>query len=114
MSSPPRALSAYLKEAVKLAAVLPSKPVVLTPAKERHINQWAKRKGVEGVESKNLEKFWYNPGRRSLTVEFRKGGLYRYSDVPPDVVEGLREAESKGSFFHQNIRSAPIKYTRLV
>lgn len=78
------------------------------------MNQWASRKGREEVESANLEKFWYNPGRRSLTVEFRKGGLYRYSGVSPELVEGLREAPSKGRYFHKHIRSQPIKYQRLV
>ena len=78
--------SHFLKQAmaVKIAggktAVLASKPV------------W------EDVDSSMISAFKYDEAEQILEVVFNRTGIYRYFDVPPDVVKGLREASSKGSY----------------
>lgn len=47
---------------------------------------------------------------RELTIEFRKGGMYVYSDVPPEAFEALVAAPSKGKHFLANIRDNPAYY----
>jgi hypothetical protein len=40
----------------------------------------------------------------ALEIEFHDGGVYRYSNVPVHVYEGLLRASSKGSYFHDRIK----------
>jgi hypothetical protein len=47
-----------------------------------------------------------------LDVEFRRGTVYRYFDVPPAVPLGLLAADSKGTFFVRHIRDC-FRYQRL-
>lgn len=51
-----------------------------------------------------IRRFDYSPERRELRVEFVSGRRYVYSDVPPEEVESLRQAFSKGSYFNRHIR----------
>lgn len=41
---------------------------------------------------------------RTLTVSFTNGRVYRYRDVPPDIIQGFNLALSKGRFFNLRIR----------
>ena len=52
----------------------------------------------EGVDSTMIAAFKYDEEVQELDVLFHNTGHYRYFDVPLDVVEGLREASSKGSY----------------
>ena len=45
---------------------------------------------------------------KGLEVTFQSGHKYLYAGVPANVVLGLERAESKGSYFHAEIRD---KYT---
>lgn len=45
---------------------------------------------------------------KGLEVTFQSGHKYLYVGVPANVVLGLERAESKGSYFHAEIRD---KYT---
>jgi hypothetical protein len=56
------------------------------------------------VGSANLQSFDYDPEWEELTVTFRSGGVYRYDDVPEDVVDELKFAESRGRYFWRYIR----------
>ena len=47
----------------------------------------------------------YDPDRRILEVHFRSGDEYTYSGVPEAVYEGLLDAESKGRYFIEHIRT---------
>jgi hypothetical protein len=51
-----------------------------------------------------IRSFDYRPDSRELEVLFTTGRRYLYSDVPPEEVEGLRSASSKGRYFNTNIR----------
>jgi hypothetical protein len=49
----------------------------------------ADAKGRIPLQSSVLEAVSYDQSRRSLTVWFVSGSVYRYSGVPPHVVRGL-------------------------
>ena len=65
-----------------------------------HIQQAVQEDGMVwyGVESSMIRAVGYDAAKRILDVAFHRTGVYRYFDVPPDVVEGLLNAESKGSY----------------
>jgi hypothetical protein len=48
-----------------------------------------------------------------MEVHFNNGGAYRYFNVPPEVCRDFLRADSKGSFFNQEIRGGyPCKRIR--
>jgi hypothetical protein len=51
-----------------------------------------------------IRRFHYDPDQQALDVVFTTGRVYRYRDVPPDVVERFRAAFSKGRFFNAHVR----------
>jgi hypothetical protein len=48
----------------------------------------------------------YDLGQRVLDLEFRRGAVYRYFDVPPSIHDAFLAADSKGRFFNRHIRKA--------
>jgi len=56
------------------------------------------------VRSSNICSVGYEPETRTLEVEFNSGGIYQYSGVPETVYQGLMQAISKGSYFHDYIK----------
>jgi len=42
--------------------------------------------------------------KNNLWVHFNNGGVYQYKDIPEKVSIAMGEAESAGSFLHQNIK----------
>ena len=57
------------------------------------------------MPSKSIHSFDYDSKRRVLSIRFRTSGRrYDYAGVPPEVVEGLRRAKSKGRYFNAHIR----------
>ena len=57
----------------------------------------------EDVDSSMISAFKYDESQETLEVMFHRTGIYRYFDVPIDVVEGLRESSSKGSYMRSMI-----------
>lgn len=57
----------------------------------------------EGVDSSMIAAFKYDEEAQELDVLFHNTGHYCYFDVPPEVVQGLREASSKGSYMRATI-----------
>ena len=57
------------------------------------------------IESSNLEALTYDSDNENLIVEFNSGARYRYKKVPLSVVDHFLDAESKGKFFHNNVKS---------
>lgn len=45
----------------------------------------------------------YDPETRELTVTFRSGKRYRYSDVEADKADEFRNSKSQGSYLHKHI-----------
>jgi hypothetical protein len=64
------------------------------------------------VQSSNLKNVAYNATDKSLEVEFRNGRKYRYTNVPPEIFDGLVNADSIGGFFHKHIRFS-FKYEEI-
>lgn len=56
-------------------------------------------------ESSVIASASYDAATRTLEVEFRNGGVYRYADVPPEEAEAFAAADSKGGFFQAYIRN---------
>lgn len=57
------------------------------------------------VDSSNLVSVGYDENSCTLEVEFNND-IYRYFDVPSDVYCDLMGSDSKGSYFHRNIRNS--------
>lgn len=54
--------------------------------------------------SSALRSVGYDPSTLDLDVEFMSGEVYRYLDVPPEVVEGFIDAPSKGTYLTEHIK----------
>lgn len=55
------------------------------------------------VESSMIRAVGYDSTTRELEVVFTSGRTYRYTEVPPEVYEGLLAAESKGRYMRAYI-----------
>lgn len=53
--------------------------------------------------SKNIARLQYEPDTAEMWVGFRSGAIYKYQDVPYDIVNDFMAAESAGRYFNQNI-----------
>jgi hypothetical protein len=56
------------------------------------------------MPSSVIRRFVYDPAARELWIEFVTGRRYVYEEVPESVVETLRSAFSKGTYFNSRIR----------
>jgi hypothetical protein len=56
------------------------------------------------VKSTQVDSFRYDSAARVLSVMFKGGGEYHYSDVPQGVVDGFRKAESAGKYLASSIK----------
>jgi len=64
------------------------------------------------VNSSNVSSVGYDANSQTLEIEFNNGGVYQYSGVPESVYEGMIGAESKGKYFHANIKNT-YPYSKL-
>ena len=67
----------------------------------------------QNVESSNLAAIGYDASEHVLEVEFLNGSVYRYEQVSPTVHEELMESESKGGFFHREIKTGPYEFVKI-
>jgi hypothetical protein len=67
---------------------------------------------VETPESSNIARICYECDTQVMTVEFLKGGMYQYFDIPEHVFEQMKTASSKGQFLAQNIKGS-YRYARV-
>ena len=56
------------------------------------------------VSSSNVASVGYDESSKILEVEFLKGGVYEYYDVPEYVYQELLSATSIGSYLAQQIK----------
>lgn len=56
------------------------------------------------VSSSSVASVGYDPKSQTLEIEFTSGSVYDYSEVPPEVFQGLMKAPSKGRYFANEIR----------
>lgn len=62
--------------------------------------------------SSNIQKLRYNSNIQTLEVTFQSGRVYQYFDVPLNVWNDFKSAESKGSFLNKNIKGY-YRYSRV-
>jgi KTSC domain len=65
------------------------------------------------VESAQLTSVGYDLDSSTLEVEFRKGGIYQYSSISPEMHQQLMSAESIGTFFNTVIRKGDFGPVRI-
>lgn len=56
------------------------------------------------VTSDNLAEVGYDPESETLEIQFRRGGVYQYYNVPAFIHERLMAADSLGRFFNAEIK----------
>lgn len=71
--------------------------------------------GVEmmSVGSSNIQAIGYDEPNQVLYVRFNSNSLYCYHGVPVEEFNGFQYAASKGSYFHENIKSGLYQFQRL-
>lgn len=58
----------------------------------------------EPVDSSTILSVGFEPATGTLEIEFKKGGLYQYYNVPNEMYEQLMASDSKGRFLHVYIK----------
>lgn len=66
---------------------------------------------VETPDSSTIARFRYLNEESVLEIEFKKGLVYRYFEVPEAVYEQMQSASSKGQYFGSNIKGV-YRYAR--
>jgi KTSC domain len=56
------------------------------------------------LASSNLSAMRYDEETRLLQIRFHSGRSYDYKDVPADVADGLKQADSAGRYFNSSIK----------
>lgn len=64
------------------------------------------------VKSTEIALVGYDAAKGLLEIVFRRGGVYRYRGVPPEIHKNLMEAPSLGTYFSENIKEA-YHYTKV-
>ena len=57
------------------------------------------------VTSSDVRAIGYDADRETLEVEFNTGSVYQYTGVSPGEYEGFLHSDSKGRYFHANIKN---------
>jgi hypothetical protein len=56
------------------------------------------------VSSTDIAQIGYEADSQILEVEFLSGGVYQYSNVPPNVFDEFMAASSKGRYFNAYVK----------
>jgi len=59
----------------------------------------------EPVHSTAFRSIGYDPYTQTMEIEFYRGGVFRYFEVPSDIYSELMKAEAKGEYYRANIAS---------
>ena len=57
------------------------------------------------VRSREIAIVGYDAESLTLEIVFRRGGVYHYFTVPPELYQNLMTAPSRGTYFDQAIKS---------
>ena len=57
------------------------------------------------VESRMLSSIGFEPDTSTLELEFKNGAVWQYFDFPESLWYEFETAESKGKFFHAEIKN---------
>ncbi len=58
----------------------------------------------EAVESTALTTVGYSRKLHALEIEFHDGSIYRYLEIPRAIHTAMMAAESKATYYNQNVR----------
>lgn len=58
------------------------------------------------VVSSNVESIGYDEDSSTLEIEFKNGATYQYFDVPENVFNELRDADSVGGYLAARIKGS--------
>lgn len=83
---------------------LPDRPEAVKEVREIMLQDALKKRIA--VESNYLRSVGYDSENQVLEIEFQKGEVYQYQEVPPLVYAGLMNAPSHGKYFNANIKDA--------
>jgi hypothetical protein len=81
---------------------LPVQPEIVQEVREIMLQKAIHKRIV--VESEYLRSVGYDSSNQILEIEFQKGEIYHYKDVPATVYAGLMTAPSHGKYFNANIK----------
>ena len=56
------------------------------------------------ITSSNLKSVGYDPATQTMEVEFHKGPIYRYKEVPLEVYDTLVRCDSAGAYFAMAVK----------
>ena len=59
---------------------------------------------MRDVDSSMIRQVGYSPKEETMMIRFNTGSKYKFNDVPKRIHNALMESESKGKFFHDEIR----------
>ncbi len=65
------------------------------------------------VNSSILTSVGYNADKKTLEIEFRSGGIYKYHNITDSVYSGLMKADSYSQYFYRNIKVQDYAYKRI-
>ncbi len=65
---------------------------------------------LTSVSSSQIEAIGYDEASKTLAVQFRKGAIYHYENVTPELYKSFSTADSLGKFFGANIKAHPQQY----
>ncbi len=57
------------------------------------------------VTSTDIRAIGYDEDSQTLEIEFNSGGVYQYSGVSSGEWDSIMAADSKGKYFHANIKN---------
>lgn len=60
--------------------------------------------GMCDCVSGQVKRHGYDAATRTLAVEFTRGGVYHYSNVPAKTYNALKQAKSVGAFIATRVR----------
>lgn len=55
-------------------------------------------------DSSDIKVCMYSPSTKEMAIQFQKGKLYTYQNVPMELWREFESAPSKGKYFHLHIR----------
>lgn len=66
------------------------------------------------VNSSNITEIGYDELSRTMEIKFKHGGIYQYSPITPQAYISFLKSESKGKFFHQNIKENKLIHNKKI
>lgn len=63
------------------------------------------------VTSSNIEAIGFDPETKTMSIRFKGGNTYHYTDVEKDAHQALVGAASVGGHFHEHVKNK-YKFTK--